>query len=238
MNSYEGDIEVNLDEENSDEEWAYIGIELNDDGGLSIVENKRTSEEMIKDIYFALSSRDLSPKAKRDIIEAVARDWTKIYGKYKGCRFWSKEAIELYKKMVEENNGRSITETELSSKFVHEHVVPIRELIRFFDVRQDLTADYIREHMIDKLIGAIVTKKENKKLEEAGLKDKMPGDFWLDDEQNPWWRYISVNIDIKQCWWEKQKQTKVLKSSKTYNIVRRLLQEDIEENEKFKYLDD
>ncbi|MFS0824335.1 hypothetical protein [Bacillus sp. 1P02SD] len=170
MNSYEENNEAIFDEENYDEEWAYVGIKLNNDG-LSVVENKRTKEEMIKDIYSPLLSIDLTPKAKRDIFEAVARDWTKEYGKYKGAKFWSKEAIELYKKMVDENNGKSISEKKLSSKFVHEHVVPIKAFIKFLDERQEPHADYIREHMIDKLIGAIVTKEEDKKLRTAGLKD-------------------------------------------------------------------
>ncbi|MFS0824334.1 hypothetical protein [Bacillus sp. 1P02SD] len=66
----------------------------------------------------------------------------------------------------------------------------------------------------------------------------MPNDFWLDNKQNPWWRYLVVNIDIELCWWDEIKKTKVLQCSKAYNIERRLLQEDVEEEEKWKYLDD
>lgn len=57
-------------------------------------------------------------------------------------------------------------------------------------------------------------------------------------QQNPWWRYIIININIELCWWDKIKQTKVLQCSKAYNIERRLLQEDVEGEEKWKYLED
>ncbi|KSU79750.1 hypothetical protein GA0061096_4425 [Fictibacillus enclensis] len=98
-----------INEEDELDEWEYTGVQLAN-GGISVVENKRSRDDMIKDVSHTLAASGLTPKAKRDLFETVARDWTKDLGKYKGCQFWSKEAITLYTNMVVSNNGKSIPE--------------------------------------------------------------------------------------------------------------------------------
>lgn len=104
--------------------------------------------------------------------------YTEASGKYAGCCYWSVRAASRVAKDI---------------PLRHEHLVPRKILIdMFFKLRED------ELHKIEELfrrycIGVVVTAEEDRLLNKAGFKQKMPADNWL---ENPWVRYAHVEIKI------------------------------------------
>ena len=105
--------------------------------------------------------------------------YTEASGKYAGCRYWSVKAASL--RVTKDRALR------------HEHLVPRKVLVgMFFKLRED------ELHKIEELfrlycIGVVVTVEEDRLLNKAGLRQKMPVGDWL---ENPWVRYAHVGIKI------------------------------------------
>ena len=105
--------------------------------------------------------------------------YTEASGKYAGCRYWSVKAA----------SSRATKDAPLR----HEHLVPRKILVdMFFKLRED------ELHKVEELfrrycIGVVVTAEEDRLLNKAGLRQKMPVGDWL---ENPWVRYAHVEIKI------------------------------------------
>lgn len=191
-------------------EWKVQGLPYNDES-VSLLAKSRTKEDMFSDVVNTLNS-NLTPKAKYDILDAVFSDWTEFYGKHEGCKFWSKKAIGEYREKKNNNpnfkakdNGK--VETDKNKHFVHEHIVPKISIMRMFLSEQDPNEFFVYEKLVNNLIGAVILKEEDTKINKQ-YRSTLPNEFYDENDPlnkrrtNPWWRYIKNNIDIVLCEWD------------------------------------
>lgn len=116
-----------------------------------------------------------------------------------GQRYWSEDAVKEYKiaNPPEKKNWKTVTKGTL----IHEHAVPrkiIKEkIINILDKQNNSNKNSkIKEvyEIINKYSkSVVVTKDEDKKLNEKGLKQKMPKDW---DEKKWYARYEKSGINI------------------------------------------
>ena len=138
----------------------------------------RTKEIICRDVSFILRCNELHPGTKLAVVDQVFWVWSEFDGKHAGCRYWSKEAIDSGLK----NKG-----------LVHEHLVP-RKIVREMLLNlTDPTPEAIQSIFERYCIGVVVTQKEDARLNELGLRSKMPSDW---DNKNIFARYESAGIDV------------------------------------------
>ena len=78
----------------------------------------RTKDQMCKDLSTILNL-DLIYGTKFSVVNEVLWVWSEYDGKHKGCKFWSKEACNLWEK--QKPSVKSL---------IHEHLVPRNILIK------------------------------------------------------------------------------------------------------------
>lgn len=155
-------------------------------------------DEIYSDFCVVCVNHFISKQAVYDMAYNASWELTEFNGKYKGCKYWTKEALDLYK---DENQLKS--DSALQKHLVHEHVIPKKFLIDYI-MRCYKTNSKPDKKYFDLIIACVVTKEENKKLDK--YKSSMPGDIKdIEDitEINRWERYIQSKIsDIREVKWD------------------------------------
>lgn len=137
----------------------------------------RTKEQICKDLAYVLNS-SLSYGTKFAVLSEITWVWTEFHGKYSGCKYWSEEALKI-------KNSQA--------QLIHEHVVPKKVLIGYLMEKTKLSAQEIYKFLEKFCIGVVITKDEDQKINNEGLRSKMPNDW---DYEDPWARYKGLNINI------------------------------------------
>ncbi|QMV44263.1 hypothetical protein [Cohnella cholangitidis] len=152
----------------------------------------RTNEQLADDVFHILQSESLSIGAKHAVVFEVTWLWTEAEGKYTGCKFWSKQALEH----IDKPQG-------VKSKILrHDHVVPRNYIVKRLLFGELMSRQEVYKFLNDNLIGCIVTKEEDDLLNENGYQREMPkgwsfgGDVWA--------RYKATDIEIHQISWNKK----------------------------------
>jgi hypothetical protein len=136
----------------------------------------RTKEEICHDLSYILLDSHLHTGTKLAVVDQIFWVWTEFEGKYKGCNFWSKEAIS----------------SNLKDKgLVHEHLVPRKIVREQLLALPDKNPDAIRSFLDNILIGVVVTKGEDDELNKLGLRSIMPSDW---DDKDVWARHKAAGI--------------------------------------------
>lgn len=150
-------------------------------------ERFRTKDQICNDLAKMLRA-DLCYGTKWAVVAEVIWVWSEFDGKYKGCPYWSESAIKLEEDLRKTHTAMSAV---YPKRFVHEHIAP-RTLItkRLFSMDEP-TAERIKEFLDAFCIGVVVTKDEDGKLNELGLRSSMPKDW---DGKDPWARYRTAGI--------------------------------------------
>ncbi|MEB4872106.1 hypothetical protein P8831_25840 [Priestia megaterium] len=171
---------------------------------VDLYENKRV---WLQDVLGTLNS-ETSGSNKQHSIKRITDKWTRTFGNYIGCKFWTEDALDLYKKL-----GKPGKEFKFSKHFVHEHAMPQNAFIQIFTKPQ--TEYAVMALLYNGLNGVVVTHEEDKKLRESGLKSTMPSSFYIKDEDwelmwlNPWARYIEADLKrVFLCKWEEEQLIK------------------------------
>lgn len=198
-------------------------------------EKKNIKEQLIRDMIYVCCLPELSEKSRKEFLDK-AISWPfsdksteniNKSAKYKGCIYWSKNALEHYKK----NNS--------STGLRHEHIVPraiFKEAMEsyFSDIRKKISSsddvdfnevfNKLKEHMEKKIIGCVVTEDEATIIDggtgkKAEFKKVMPAcaygskphknaqDKFFNIE-NAWARYTQLNnkITIYRLKWHDSKR--------------------------------
>lgn len=161
----------------------------------------RTKEQMLQDALIILNA-PISYGTKYVVLDNICWLWSENQGKYEGCMYWSQQALkdlEIVKKLKESNK-----KFNHGDFFVHEHVVP-RVLAIDMIINTENLNEITLKKLFDKyLLSAIITVKENKKLDSSGVKQQMPDEFYIKDSlnyNNEWIRYIKNDINIEKVEW-------------------------------------
>ena len=137
----------------------------------------RDKKTMASDAAFVLQS-PLAYGTKVAVLTDIFWHWTEFTGKYHGCRYWS-EAAHARRHRRDVKGLR------------HEHIVPKKVLLKMlFDLATPSTSA-VRAVLDRFCVGIVVIKAEDERLNQAGLRSRMPEDW---DEQDPWARYRAVGI--------------------------------------------
>ncbi len=143
-----------------------------------IRENKsrdRTKPEICKDVAHILSA-ELKWGTKYAVLDDVLWTWSEFDGKYDGCRYWSPAALRF---------------KNYEKKLIHEHAVPKSEIIKIIIKRQHRSAAAVNRILSKYCVGVAITRDEDKKLNNLGLRVKMP-DGW--DKQDIRARHRAADI--------------------------------------------
>jgi hypothetical protein len=147
----------------------------------------RSKETIAQDVACVLST-PISYGTQFAVISEVCWVWTEFFGKYNGCPYWSKRAIE-------------VRAANPKAKLKHEHVVPKRVVAKMlFDLKSP-TQEVVRNILDKFLIGVVVTEKEDYLLN-CEFRDSMPPEFF--DRANPsyhdpWLRYKRCGIEVSEA---------------------------------------
>lgn len=133
----------------------------------------------------------LSEGAKYAVIDQALALWSAYEGKHEGCRYWTKEAIFARREHLRyDGSGLKIPSEH---QLIHEHIVP-RNIIR--DVLLELqspSALDVNELLEQYCVGAVITKLQDARLTEMGLRSSMPRGWRFG---NIWARYIATGFEI------------------------------------------
>ena len=153
---------------------------------MSIIKRKlrrtRTKEEMCVDVWNVLIS-ELHYDTKYAVFADVIWAWTVFDGKYDRCEYWSEDAYK-----IRENGG----------KFIHEHVVPKKLIIEHLMSLENPSQESVKRILVACCIAVVVTVEQDRKLDELGLRSKMPEGS---DINNPWARYEKTGIKVIKPDW-------------------------------------
>ncbi len=153
--------------------------ELQDRKSLAKISNKslryRTKNELCDDIAFTLNS-SLHYGTKYAVLSEATWVWTEFEGKYDGCQYWSKAALEF------RGNPKML---------VHEHVMPKKLVIELLLKMSSPTTSSVYQLLDSYCKGAVITRAEDAALNRLGLRSKMPPDW---DEKDLWARYKVAEI--------------------------------------------
>jgi hypothetical protein len=146
----------------------------------------RTKQQLAEDVASVLNSK-LQYGTKFAVLKEVTWVWTESSGKFIGCPYWSAAAVRQFKR----DHSRK--------RLVHEHVVPKKVVIDMLFGAANPTADSVRAILDKFLIGVVVTKKEDLRLN-VEFGKSMPDEF--DDERSnafrdPWLRYRRCGIQVR-----------------------------------------
>ena len=138
----------------------------------------RTRDEICRDVSLILQDERLHVGTKYAVVDQVLWVWSEFDGKHVGCRYWSVAA--------------KATESRREG-LIHEHLVP-REVVRqkIFGLRNP-TQEAVRRTLKTWCVGVVVTKTEDEKLNNLGLRSSMPLDW---NRRDKWARYKAAEIAI------------------------------------------
>ena len=140
----------------------------------------RTREQLIADATIAINSH-LSIGSKYALLDNICWVWSEFDGKLEGCRWWSKEARDL------KNSPKELT---------HEHAVPrkviINHLLRITNATESVVGDVLQRWCV----AVVITKAQDKHLNGAGLRQRMPVDW---DGVDAWARYQAIAMVPVDC---------------------------------------
>jgi hypothetical protein len=141
-------------------------------------ERYRTKAEICRDVSLVLSDERLHRGTKYAVVDQVLWVWSEFDGKHTGCKYWSKAARASGSKR---------------EGLIHEHLVP-RDIVRkkVFGLRNPTPAA-VRRTLTTWCVGVVVTKAEDDRLNELGLRQAMP-ESW--DKRDKWARYKAAKIEI------------------------------------------
>ena len=216
----------------------YIMIKQQLKGGIKMEEkitkgdqSEEHRDQLIRDLIYVCTLPYLSKKSKHGFINTLI-SWSfcecsenniNQNAKYKGCPYWSEQALDHLEKNGSWKDGKS------EKGLRHEHIVPRKIFVEaveqyFEEKRNNKDKDYdgmfikLKEIMDRCLIGCVVTTDEANKLDNHN-KDKMPDPAYKSNSvptddwdkfnliQNPWARYEALDNEIKICklTWKKKK---------------------------------
>lgn len=177
-------------------------LPTNTNNKKSIVDLYEDKAIWVQDVIGQLNSAT-SGATKQNAIKRITNKWTRENGNYIGCKFWTEEALDLYRKL-----GSPKSKKGLSEHFIHEHAMPQNVFIQIFTKPQ--TEFAVMALLYNGLNGVVVTKDEDKLLNEK-YRSTMPKSFFHPADEwekelawlNPWARYIEVGVNrIFLCQWE------------------------------------
>lgn len=142
----------------------------------------RSKDVIAHDVALVLNA-DLHPKTKRIVVKNAAWAWTTMSGKYEGCRYWTRAALDQFQSAPKKRRAKGLN---------HEHVVPIEALYQILIAMPEPTKDSVYYCLERCLQGVIVTKAEHVRLNQE-FKDAMPEGF--DYRTNS----ISIRARYKLC---------------------------------------
>lgn len=146
----------------------------------------RTKQELANDVATVLNA-SLHYGTKYAVLKEVTWVWTESSGKFNGCPYWTDAAIRRFK-------------LERSRKQLrHEHVVPKKVVIDILFGLKKPTPESVREILDKYLIGVVVTKEEEDRLNVEYSKS-MPEEFGNKKSelfQDPWLRYRKCGIKVR-----------------------------------------
>ena len=137
----------------------------------------RSKDEICRDIAFILSA-PVSYGTKFAVLADVVWVWSEFNGKIEGCPFWSRSAAR-----------RKSDRKQL----MHEHAVPKRVVVEMLFSLKVPTESSVHTVLNHYCIGVVVTREEDAKLTQLGLRSRMPKDW---DGSDPWARYAKANIFV------------------------------------------
>lgn len=116
----------------------------------------------------------LSYGSKYALLDNICWTLSEREGKYAGCRFWSRRALDQRMDLR------------------HEHSVPRRLLITMLLELSAPTEEDVRR-VLDLCVGVVVTVEEDHALNTAGMRSRMP-EGW--DGRDVFARYRAVGIEV------------------------------------------
>lgn len=146
----------------------------------------RTKQELANDVATVLNT-SLHYGTKYAVLKEVTWVWTESSGKFNGCPYWTDAAIRRFK---QERSRKRLR---------HEHVVPKKVVIDMLFGLKKPTAVSLREILDKYLIGVVVTKEEDDRLNVEYGKS-MPEEFGnkkSESFQDPWLRYRKCGIKVR-----------------------------------------
>ncbi len=168
--------------------------------------------EIVNDFCTVCKNHTISKQAVYDMARSVSWELTEYNGKYKGCKFWTANALSVY------NESNSKSESVLKKELIHEHVIPRKFLIDYIMDCYKNSREPERKYF-DFMFACVVRKDENNTLD-SNYKSSMPGNIKeIDKIENPWARYIESGIkDIYKVEWDNSKKT--IKKITEFNIIK------------------
>ncbi|MDY6979930.1 MAG: hypothetical protein SV201_08620 [Pseudomonadota bacterium] len=122
-------------------------------------------------------------KQFKGLITTLLWSHTEAYGKYKGCRYWSKGALES----LDKHNGKVVTNKTIDPTHAlrHEHLFPRKDTIDLLFELDSPTIDAV-SNILELNIGVVVTVEEDSRLSKKG------------NREDVWKRYRDANILVEQ----------------------------------------
>lgn len=124
-------------------------------------ETWRTKDQMCNDLAVILNNSDLHLGTKPSVIDSIQWTWTLLDGKYKGY-IWSKSARAQW------------NETGSVKGLRHKHVIPRSVVKKLILELQNPTQEDVLQVLEKYCLGVVATVDEDKKLNQRGLRSKMP----------------------------------------------------------------
>ena len=123
----------------------------------------------------------------RELLGRNIWKYSEAYGKFKGCPFWSIDALKLY----ETSKNKSLA--KVANKLRHEHTYPQILLINKLKNLEEINYKVVENLFKKYAVATIVTKEENEKLNsrDVGLRTATISD------DNIWLRYNNKKFKIK-----------------------------------------
>ena len=123
----------------------------------------------------------------RELLGRNIWKYSEAYGKFKGCPFWSMDALKLY----ETSKNKSLA--KVANKLRHEHTYPQILLINKLKNLEEINYKVVENLFKKYAVATLVTKEENEKLNsrDVGLRTATISD------DNIWLRYNNKKFKIK-----------------------------------------
>ena len=123
----------------------------------------------------------------RELLGRNIWKYSEAYGKFKGCPFWSMDALKLY----ETSKNKSLA--KVANKLRHEHTYPQILLINKLKNLEEINYKVVENLFKKYAVATVVTKEENEKLNsrDVGLRTATISD------DNIWLRYNNKKFKIK-----------------------------------------
>ena len=157
-------------------------------------------DEILDDLC-KIAKSDLSKPAKAKLYDHLCWKFTEFNGKYRGMRFWSRDAFAHYSNRKKGENWWK--------ELRHEHIVPKNIFVDSILKNPDVDPEVLKTQFKDKMIACVVTTDEDKLLSEQKLRSSMPdGNTNFFEISDIWERYKASDIEVLELEWETNKSPK------------------------------